>query len=585
MQAFNQSDTAWRLAAWIAGVFTLLLGAALILSHFGGRDRDPWRSPQLLAQKELLRNSPKDEAVKKRIRDLDLSLRQRYFSQLSRMDTGVYLLLGGTALFGLACARVLRGRKSLPALNVKPEAQALAKTAGLSRWAVGATGAVVGGFLFLAGLGFSTVLPANTAQIDKLLGGNAETPSAPDAASLGELANNWPRFLGARAGWAVSGNAPTNWDAATGANVAWKTPAPGQGFNSPLVWGNRLFFSGGDEALREVYCLDTSTGALLWRQAITNVPGTSAKPPEIPESTGYAASTMATDGRRVYVMYANGDLAGLSLEGRLLWAKGFGALKNAYGHANSLTTWRDRVIVQLDQGEAEENLSRLYAIDGRTGKVVWQQARKVGASWASPLSFEFKGKGQIVCLSLPHAIAYNADTGAELWRADCLNGEVTPTPVYSSGFVFVASPSDKLLAIRPDGQGDVTKTHVAWTSEDNVPDVTSPAATSNLVFTLSTSGMMTCFNLPDGKRLWEHDFEEECHASPAIAGNHVYLLTQKGNAIVVAAAPEFREVFRTAMGDSFHASPAIAGDRVYLRGVSNIWCLATSPAKTAEAKK
>jgi outer membrane protein assembly factor BamB len=115
--------------------------------------------------------------------------------------------------------------------------------------------------------------------------------------------------------------------------------------------------------------------------------------------------------------------------------------------------------------------------------------------------------------------------------------------------------------------------------------VTSPAATSNYVFTLSTSGMLTCFNLPDGKKLWEHDFEEECHASPAIAGNHVYLLTQKGNAFVVAAAPEFREVFRTAMGDSFHASPAVVGDRVYLRGVSNVWCLASSPAKTAETKK
>jgi outer membrane protein assembly factor BamB len=585
MQEFKQSDAAWRFTAWVAGVFTVLLGGAMILSHFGGKDRDPWRSPQLLAQKEQLRASPKDEAVKQRIRDLDLSLRQRYFRQLSRMNTGVYLVLGGAALFGWACARVLRGQKNLPALQVKPDANAMMKTAGFSRWAVGATGAVAGGLLFLAGLGFTTALPANTAQIDKLLSGEAEAAPAPDAASLAELAANWPRFLGANAGWAAASSAPTNWDAASGANIAWKTPAPGQGFNSPLVWGNRLFLSGGNEALREVYCLNTATGALLWRQAITNVPGAAAKPPEIPESTGYAAPTMATDGRRVYVMYANGDLAGLSLEGRLLWARGFGALKNAYGHANSLSTWRDRVIVQLDQGEAEENLSKLYAIDGRTGKVIWQQARKVGASWASPLTFEFNGKGQIVCLSLPHAIAYNADTGAELWRVDCLNGEVTPSPVYSSGYVLVASPSDKLVAIRPDGQGDVTKTHVAWTSEDNVPDVTSPAATSNYVFTLSTSGMLTCFNLPDGKKLWEHDFEEECHASPAVAGNHVYLLTQKGNAFVVAAAPEFREVFRAALGDSFHASPAIAADRVYLRGVSNLWCLASASAKPAEPRK
>ena len=578
-----QSDSAWRLAAWVAGVFTFLLGITLVVSHFGGKDRDPWRSRQLLAQKEQLRNTPKDEAVKKLIRDLDLSLRQRYFIQLSRMNTGIYLLLGGAVVFGIAAARVVSGRKLLPALNVKPDAKAIGQTAAFARWAVALSGAAVGGFLFFLSMGFSSGLPSTTAQIDKVLNGDVETASEPDAASGADLARNWPRFLGANAGWAMFSHPPTNWDAGSGANIAWKTLLPAQGFNSPIVWSNRVFFSGGDAALREVFCLNAETGVLLWRQTITNVPGTPAKPPEIPESTGYSAPTMATDGRRVYVMYANGDLAALSLEGRLLWAKGYGPLKNAYGHANSLTTWRDRLIVQLDQGEPESNLSKLYAIDGRTGRVVWQQPRKVGASWASPLAFEFNGEGQIVCLSLPWAISYSADTGAELWRAECLNGEVTPTPVYSAGLVLVASPSDKLVAFRPDGQGDIMKTHAAWTSEDNVPDVTSPAATSNFVFTLTTSGMLTCYHLPEGKKQWEHDFEEEFHASPAIAGDYVYLLSQKGNAYVVAAAAQFQEVFRAAMGDSFHASPAIVGDRIYLRGVSNAWCLATSPGKPAAA--
>jgi len=574
---FVKTDAAWRLTAWVAGVFTLLLGITMAISHFGGKDRDPWRSPQLLAQKEQLRNVPKDEAVKKRIRELDLSLRTRYFLQLSRMNTGVYLLLGGAAAFGVAVARTVRGRKTLPALNLKPDAQAVGRVTVFSRWAVAGSGAAVGGFLFSISLGFSSGLPGTAAQIDKLLNGESESSSGPDAASPAQLASNWPRFLGANAGWAMSSSAPTNWDAVSGANIAWKTPAPAEGFNSPIVWSNRVFFSGGNAALREVFCLDSATGTLLWRQTITNVPGAPAKPPEIQESTGYAAPTMATDGRLVYVMFANGDLAGLSMDGRVLWAKSFGPLKNTYGHANSLTTWRDRVIVQLDQGEPESNLSKLYAFDGRTGRVVWQQSRKVGASWASPLAFESNGKGQIVCLSIPWAIGYSAETGAELWRADCLNGEVTPTPVFSAGLILVASPSDKLVAYRTDGQGDITKSPVVWKSEDNVPDVTSPAATTNLVFTMTTSGMLTCYQLSDGKKHWEHDFEEEFHASPAIAGQHVYLLSQKGNAFVIAAAPQFQEVFRTAMGDSFHASPAIAGDRIYLRGMSNIWCLATSP--------
>ncbi len=120
---------------------------------------------------------------------------------------------------------------------------------------------------------------------------------------------------------------------------------------------------------REVVCLDGKTGQMLWRQPVASVPGGPAQADEVPESTGYAASTMATDGRRVYVIFANGDCAAFTLEGKLVWSKSFGALKNPYGHATSLATWQDRLIVQLDQGDAEDDKSKLYALDGRTGQV------------------------------------------------------------------------------------------------------------------------------------------------------------------------------------------------------------------------
>src|SRR4029079_3637249 len=103
-------------------------------------------------------------------------------------------------------------------------------------------------------------------------------------------------------------------------------------------------------------------------------------PPEIPDSTGYAAGTMATDGQRLYVFFANGDAAAFSLEGKLVWSKSFGAPKNPYGHATSLATWRDRLILQLDQGDSEDGKSKLYAVDGLSGNIVWQTPRKVGAS-------------------------------------------------------------------------------------------------------------------------------------------------------------------------------------------------------------
>jgi outer membrane protein assembly factor BamB len=346
-----------------------------------------------------------------------------------------------------------------------------------------------------------------------------------------------------------------------------------------LIWEGKVFLSGGDANQREVCCLELASGKLLWRQALTNVPGSPTEPPEIPESTGYAAASMASDGRRVYVIFANGDVGALTLDGKIVWSKGFGALKNAYGHATSLITWRDRLIVQLDQGEAEDRKSKLYALDGRTGKVVWEKARNVGGSWSSPVAYEANGQGQIVALAVPAAIAYSAADGTELWRAEIMNGEITPSPVFDGKHVIVASPSDKLVAIRPDGKSDVTKSHLVWTNEDNVPDVTSPVSNGELVFALTTAGMLTCFDAKDGKKQWEHDFEFECHASPTLAGNRVYFIGQKGVAVVVEAGRQFKELFRTEMPDNFHASPAFASDRIVWRGVTNVWCVGAATPK------
>jgi len=575
----------WRMAAWVAGVFSVLIGLTMILSRLSVRAEDPLKSPQLKEYKEKLRLNPVDEPIKQRIRQLDLRLRQRYFYQLSRMDSGIYLLLGGVAVFVLAVKQGARYRKQLPMPQPKADdPDQAAHSAARARWSVAASGAAIGGFLFVLSLGLSTALPKRTAEVERLLGaGDAASAGesrpmgqaqASDAASAQELQQNWPRFRGADGGGvATLTNAPARWDAKTGAGILWKVPAPTRGFSSPIVWGDRVFISGGDARQCEVVCLDGKTGQTLWRQPVANVPGASGQPAEVPESTGYAPSTMATDGRRVYAIFANGNCGAVTLEGKPAWSKSFGALKNPYGHAISLATWRDRLIVQLDQGDSEDNQSKLYALDGRTGQIVWQRPRKVGASWATPIVIEAGGKAQVIVLAVPCVDAYAATDGTELWRAECLNGEITPSPVFAGGLLFVPSPSEKLLAIRPDGQGDVTKTHVVWACEDNVPDVTSPTSNGELVFVLTTSGMLTCLDAKDGKKQWDHDFEMEYHASPSLAGNRLYLFSQKGTAVVAEAARQFKELFRAEMGDAFHASPAFAQDRIFLRGVTNVWCL------------
>lgn len=565
---------AWQMTAWVAGVFSVLVGAMMLAGHLRTQAVDLLQSPQLAECKEKLRLNPGDEALKERIRQLDLQLRRRYFRQLSQIESGVYLLLGGVAAFVLAATQVARYRKQPPMPQAKPEAgEQAARATVRARWSVAATGTAIGALLFLLGFSMSTSLPRRAADVEKLLGDGTETAATTsDAASTEELSQNWPRFRGPEgSGVSRFTNMPVSWNTATGASIAWKTPVPADGFNSPIVWGSRIFLSGGDAAKREVFALDLKSGQVLWRQPVAGSPGAGGRAAEVPDSTGYAAATMATDGRRVYAIFANGDLAAFALDGRPVWTKSFGALKNPYGHATSLATWRDRLIVQLDQGESEEGKSGLYALDGRTGQVVWQRPRKVGSSWATPIVIEVAGKAQIITLAVPWAKAYAAADGTELWRVNCLEGEVAPSPIFAGGLVIVISPSDKLLAIRPDGQGDVTKTHVVWTAEDNVPDITSPVSNGELVFTLSSFGVLTCFDAKDGKKQWEHDFELEFHTSPSLAGNRLYLFGQKGAAIVVEAARQFKELFRTQMGDAFHASPAFAPEGMVLRGQTNVW--------------
>ena len=402
---------------------------------------------------------------------------------------------------------------------------------------------------------------------------------AADLPSPEEYRGNWPRFRGFQgSGVCPKGDVPLTCDIKTGANIAWTVEVPAAGFSSPVVWGDRVFLSGGDEAKREVMCFDVQSGKLLWQSAVPKTAGSPDENPEVPDQCGMAAATVATDGRRVYAMFSNGDLAAFNFDGTVAWAKFLGTPKNQYGHATSLLTWQDRVIVQFDQGEADDKLSKLLAFDGATGAVVWEKPRPVGASWATPIAFDAAGKSQLITLAVPWVISYSAKDGVELWRADCLDGEVTPSPIFAGGTLFIVSPSSKLQPIRPDGTGDVTKTHLGWIAEDGIPDVTSPVSNGELIFVLNSAGMLTCYDAKNGGKQWEHDFDEPCNASPSIAGNRLVLITNKGTLIAVEAAREFKELARSPLGEKVFASPAFARDRMFVRGIKHLICIGAKNA-------
>jgi outer membrane protein assembly factor BamB len=564
---------------WIAAIFCLLVGAAMLYQHSVAAERDPWKSPQLLALKEKLRAAPADESLRAEIRRLDLEFRQRYFRRLSLDNTGAWLLIGGMVGLLLA-ARIgvsLAARPHLPRRKTdgpQPGLQLLAR----SRWSVAGLGALL--VTSLAALAFTarSPLPDSAADLDKLLGRGAAGAEAVNLPSLAEFEANWPRFRGFGGSGAIKSNLNLSLD------VLWKSLIPAPGFNSPIVWSNRVFVSGGNAAKREVFCYDATDGKLLWQRAVENVPGSPAKPPEISDTTGFAASTMATDGRRAFVMFANGDLAAFNFDGSLAWAKYLGVPKNLYGHASSLAIWPGKLIVQLDQDEGAPGGSKLLAFDGATGRQLWERGKPTHGSWATPIIVEAAGKTQIITLALPFAMSHALVDGTELWRAELMEGEITPSPTFAGGKVIIVNPGGKLVALRPDGSGDVTKSHIAWTAEDNIPDVTSPVSNGELIFTTTSSGMLTCFDAKDGKKNWERNLDLEVQSSPAIAGNQLLLLGTKGDVVVVEVAREFKELGRSKLEEAFHASAAFANGKVYLRGATTMFCLGKSGEKLAKQK-
>ena len=222
--------------------------------------------------------------------------------------------------------------------------------------------------------------------------------------------------------------------------------------------------------------------------------------------------------------------------------------------------------------DASEGKSRLLALNGQTGELVWQtEPRPVPNSWATPIVIQAAGREQIITCGNPWLIAYAPADGKELWRGQWLGGEVTPSPVFGAERVFAVS-DEKLLAIRPDGSGDVTKTHVAWHGEDGLPDISSPLCDGWRVYLLTSYGRLTCYGAADGKKLWEKELELGFKASPALAGDHLYLCDEKGTVVVVQAGDEFKELARSSLGEEVMASPAFAGGKMFIRGTGYLFC-------------
>lgn len=559
-----------------AGVFSAVVAALLVANHLRARLADPLDSPDLVAMKEALRQEPRNEALKEKIRVLDHALRVEYFRRQAFAQRGAYLLVGGLAALVAALRYAAHCRKVIVMpKRVRDDVVQESREAEAARWSVGGLGlalaalALVWGIYLTAGC---TVEPLEEGQ------GVTGPPAAAGPPSADEIRANWGRFRGpgglART---AAANVPTDWDGKTGRNILWKAEVPLPGHGSPVVWGGRVYLSGATKDRREVFCFDARDGKLLWRKPVQTPQSNKPAAPDVLEDTGYAPSTPAADGRCACAIFASGDLGCFDPGGKVLWMKNLGIPANQYGHAASLLIYKDLLLVPYDQAAEEDAKSRLLALDLKTGRPKWEAKRPVAASWSTPILIDAPQGPQVVTAANPLAIAYDPETGAERWRAKVLEGDVASSPVFADGLVYTTSVNCNLSAIRPTGSGDVTKTEIAWKVEGEMPDTTSPAADGRHVWVLKTDGLLSCFDAKTGRKAYEHEFEDLAFkGSPTVVGDRVYLLSTKGIMVMFSTGGEFKELGRAELGERSVCSPAFLPGRIYIRGQANLYAIGSA---------
>lgn len=562
--------------AIVAGVFCLIIAGLLAVQAYHMKTTDPARAAELEAMKDQARRYPSDEALARSILQLDTQIRRDQFARLYFLQRGMILLTAAAALCVGAVLGAAKCRPQTPVLTPAGDIKKLQiQQAVRIRTALTAALAVLGA----AGLFWGLSVPTDEIISSRSPAGipEASTPAGSAAVSMEEMKAHWPAFRGPEGlGICRFENIPDQWDGPTGKNILWKSPVPLPGHNSPVVWGDRVFLTGAEKERQQIFCFDAQTGRLLWSGDVSIPPSPQRDAMDIMEETGYAASTAVTDGRRVCAIFAGGDVGCFSADGRKLWEKHLGIPESAYGYAASLTAFENLVIVQWDVG-FEPGSSKLIALDWLTGQTVWETKRPVPNSWSSPTAAQIDGQWHILTAGSPFVIAYEPKTGAEQFRAACIEGDIAVTPVAADGRIFVVEPYNKLVAVNAqNARGDVSATHILWQAEASMPDICSPVTNGRYIWTLTTEGGLNCFNVSDGSKIYSQQLSGNFLASPTLVGDMLYLLSEKGTMILAQSGQEYAEIRRNEIGEKCLASPAFAPGRIFIRTVSHLFCIGKS---------
>ncbi len=399
-------------------------------------------------------------------------------------------------------------------------------------------------------------------------------------------AGDWPRFRGPNGtGVSTDKDVPIHFGAKEG--VLWKTPIPGRGNSSPIVWGDRLFIqsAAADGSERWLICVNAVSGEVLWKKSAPGAPAHTH-----PKNT-LASSTPATDGERVYAIFWDGKdllLNAYDFKGEQVWTRNLGGFVSEHGAGISPIVYNGMVYLADDQGKAvnEPAPCAVMAFHAKDGTDAWKTPRKsFRASYSTPFILEGARGPELIVASTAGVGSYNPADGSENW--DYVMSFAThplrtvASPIAAGGLVIAnageGGAGRHLVALRPDGKGDVTRTALAWEDDKSFSYVPTLLASGDYLYCVNDQGFASCHVAKTGEEVWKKRLGSPMTASPVLIDGKVYAAGEDGEVYVFEASPTaFKLLAKNSLGEGVTSTPAVANNRLYIHGKEDLYCIGKS---------
>jgi outer membrane protein assembly factor BamB len=392
------------------------------------------------------------------------------------------------------------------------------------------------------------------------------------AASTAPAALDWPEFRGPGGqGHAPGTGLPLEWSESR--NVVWKVPVPGAGWSSPVVGEGRVWLTtavGERQVSLRALAFDLATG----RQVVDSEVFRPGSLHAINPKNSRASPTPVLDRDRVYVHFGTDGTAALSTTGQVLWTARL-PYDSQHGAGGSPVVHGDLLVFSGDGYDA----AFVVALDTRNGKVRWRTPRRepFSQAYTTPLVIRAGGRDQIVSVGAFRAASYDPATGKEIWRVRYGDGfSNVPRPIFAHGLVYLTTGFHQpaLMAVRPDGAGDVTRTHVAWTLQRGVPFTPSPLVVGDELYMVNDAGIATCVNANTGAVHWQQRLGGAYSASPIFADGRIYFTSEEGVTTVIAPGTSFRKLAANTLEGGVLASMAVANRSFVVRSDRHLYRIA-----------